>query len=121
MKHKQLDNAKKEIILKLRSAGKKDKKNYLVAVSDAMDVSSRNFASVNVYKLNKLFEKNKDKVFVVPGIVLAYGSINSPVKVYAYKYSLNAIDKIVNAKGIAKDLNDLVSDKIDGKNIIIVK
>lgn len=121
MKRGLLDNVKKDIIIELDMAGKTEKKGYLRAVAKAIDVSSRNFVSTNVYKLEKLAGKNKDKVFIVPGIVLGFGDLKSPVKVYAYKYSDAALKKIEVAKGTAKDLNDLIKDKVEGKNIIFVK
>ena len=121
MKHILLDNAKKELIIKLKKSAKTEKKNYLTAVADAIDVSSRNFASVNVYSLDKLAEKNKDKIFVVPGKVLAFGSIKNKVNVYAYKFSKEAKEKIAETKGTIKTLEELINDKIDGKNILLVK
>ncbi len=121
MKHVLLDNAKKELMIKLKKAAKTEKKNYLAAVADAMDVSVKNFTSVNVYKLNKLVEKNKDKIFIVPGVVLAFGKIEKKVNVYAYRFSKEAIVKIHDAKGSAKTLDELIKDKVDGKNVIFVK
>lgn len=121
MKHVLLDNAKKELMIRLKKAAKTEKKNYLAAIADAMDVSSRLFASVNVYSLDKLAEKNKEKVFVVPGKVLAFGNIKNKVNVYAYSFSKEAKAKITEAKGSLKTLDDLIKDKVDGKNIILVK
>jgi large subunit ribosomal protein L18e len=121
MKHINLDNAKREIIIELERAGKKDKKDYLLAVAGAMDISSRLFPSVNVYKLDQLAQKNKDKVIIVPGNVLAFGTINTKVKVYAYKYSKAAVEKIESAKGEVKSLQDLIKDKVEGKNVLLVK
>jgi large subunit ribosomal protein L18e len=121
MKHKLLDNAKKDLIIELERAGKKDKKGYLLAVAGALDVSSRLFPSINVYKLDQLAQKNKDKVIIVPGTVLAFGTINTKVKVYAYKFSKASVEKIESAKGEVKSLTELIKDKVEGKNVIIVK
>ena len=116
-----LDNAKKELIIELTQTGKKEKKAYLIGLAKEMDVSSRNFASINVYKIDKLAQKNKDKIFVVPGTVLAFGTIKTKVKVYAYRFSKGAYDKITEAKGEAKSLKELLKDKVEGKNILLVK
>ena len=121
MKHIQLDNAKKEIIIELERAGKKDKKDFLLAVADAMDISSRLFPSVNVFKIDQLSQKNKGKVIIVPGTVLAFGMIKTNVKVYAYKFSKAAVEKIEAAKGEAKSLQELIKDKVEGKNVLLVK
>jgi len=121
MKHKLLDNAKKDLIIELERTGKKEKKGYLLAVANAMDVSARLFPSVNVYKLDQLAQKNKDKIIIVPGTVLAFGDIKTKVKVYAYRCSKAAAEKIESAKGEVKSLNDLIKDKVDGKSVILVK
>lgn len=121
MKHIQLDNAKKDLIIELEKTGKKEKRGYLLAVASAMDVSSRLFPSANVYKIDQLAQKNKDKVIVVPGNVLAFGTINTKVKVYAYKFSKASVEKIESAKGEIKSLQDLIKDKVEGKNILLVK
>jgi len=121
MKHKLLDNIKRDIIIKLEKAGKKEKKGFLLGLAKALDVSSRNFASVNVYKLEKLSQKNKDKIFVVPGNVLGFGDLKSQINVYAYRFSDAALEKIKVAKGTAKNLYELINDKVEGKDVVIVK
>ncbi|PIU22354.1 MAG: hypothetical protein COT14_01750 [Candidatus Diapherotrites archaeon CG08_land_8_20_14_0_20_30_16] len=121
MKHKLLDNVKKELIIELRKKGKLEKKDFLLALSRALDVSSRRLSSVNVYKLDKLAKKNKDKVFLVPGVILAYGYLTSKIKIYAYRYSKNALEKINEVKGEAKTLNDLLKDKVEAKDVMIIK
>ncbi len=121
MKHELLDNSIKSLILSLKKKGKDEKKDFLVAISDELDTSRRRRNKVNIFKLSILAKRHKDKIFLVPGSVLGYGIVDTPVNVYAYKYSKNAAEKISKAKGNAKTFEDLLSAKLESKDVIIIK
>jgi len=121
MKHGLLDTNVKSLIISLRRKGRAEKKDYLVALSDMLDCSRRKRTKVNVFKLDVFGRRHKDKIFLVPGTVLGYGVLDLPVNVYAFKYSDSAKEKIVKSKGIAKEFSDLLKDKIESKDVMIVK
>ncbi len=121
MKHIQLDDLKRKYIIGLKKKSIADKQDFYLALSKAMDVSSRNFPAINVYRLNKIAKKNPNKIYLIPGNLLGYGDITSAVKVYAYKVSKNAEEKIKAVKGSVKDFDELLKSKLESKDIMIVK
>ena len=121
MKHKLLEENMKRTIINLRKKGRETKKNYFIALSNMLDTARRRRAKVNVFKLNILVKRHPEKIFVVPGTVLGYGILDKPIKVYAYKYSTGALDKIKSNKGSAKTLDDLIKENLEGKDIMILR
>ncbi len=121
MKHKMLDTNIKSIIIALRKKGRAEDKKYLVALSDELDTSRRRRVDINVFKLELLAKRHKDKVFLVPGTILGYGEIKTPVNVYAFKYSESAKLKIENAKGKLGTFEDLLKTNIERKDVMILK
>lgn len=63
---------------------------------------------VNVGKLEKVCRPN-DEVVVYTKL-LGSGSITKPVIVYCYKYSKQAYEKIVRAKGKIKSINEMIKE-----------
>jgi len=121
MKHNLLDAKIKSMIIALRKKGRTEDKKYLVELSDLLDTGRRRRAKVNVFKLDLLAKRHKDKVFVVPGTILGYGELSLPINVYAFKYSKAAVDKIKLAKGSAKSFDELLKSDVARKDVMILK
>jgi large subunit ribosomal protein L18e len=121
MKHNNLDDNIKRVIVELEKKGRKEKKDYLLALANNLDTSKRRRISINIFKLDNLAVKNKDKIFLVAGKVLGFGSINNKLKVYAYSFSENAKKKIESLNGELKSFEALLKDKIEAKDVLIVK
>lgn len=121
MKHVLLDNIQKKLVIEFKKKGRDEKKDFYIALSEELDTSARNLSAVNVYKLDSLAKKHKEKIFLVPGTVLGFGTLSEKVKVYAYKFSHSAIEKIKALKGETKTFEELLKDKVEAKDIMIVK
>jgi large subunit ribosomal protein L18e len=75
---------------------------------------------VNVDKINKLAQKYKDKIFVVPGKVLGTGELEHCCRVAALAFTNTAKSKI-NKQGEAIPLQKLVEMDVKASELIIVE
>jgi ribosomal protein L18E len=121
MKHNQLDDVKKNMILDLKKKARESKQDFYLALSRALDTSSRRAISVNIYTLEKFAKKNPSKTFLIAGSLLGFGELESKVNVYAFKASKNALEKIKAKKGTIKDFSELLKAKIESKDVMILK
>lgn len=121
MKHSLLDIGIKAMIIALRKKGRTDDKKYLIKLSDVLDTSRRKRSAINVFKLNLIAKRHKDKIFLVPGTLLGYGEVEFPINVYAFKYSKVALEKLTAAKSVAKTFENLLTANVSGKDVIILK
>lgn len=109
------------MVVHMEKHAKKTKEGAYAVLSELVNVPARQRAEVNLSHLNELATTYKDKVFVVPGSVLAKGTLTHPVHVAALRFSGSAAKKITDAKGKAMLLEELVSDKVAAKKIMLVK
>jgi len=110
----------KETIIALEKHSKKTKKNLFNALASQLRSPRKNRAEVNLFELNELAKKFKDKMFVVPGKVLAYGELNEKIEVAALNASSKAKEKISkNGKFIS--LRQLAESNAEAKKLMIVK
>ncbi len=79
---------------------------------------TRQRRSVNVYKIEK-FARDGETV-LVPGKVLSVGELNKKVTVAAMNFSEEAKRKIVEAKGKAISIRELLQANPDGKKVRIL-
>ena len=86
-------------------------------IADDLEKPSRQRRIVNIYKLEK-FAKDGD-VIIVPGKVLGMGEIHQKVKVAAFTFSQQAVDKIHGAGGQTLGISELVQKNPKGKNVRI--
>ena len=80
--------------------------------------SSRQRRTVNVYKIDR-YARDGETV-LVPGKVLSVGEINKPVAVAAVNFSAEAKRKIIEAKGKALSIKELLQSNPDGKKVRIL-
>ena len=79
---------------------------------------SRQRRTVNVYKIDR-YARDGETV-LVPGKVLSVGEINKPVAVAAVNFSAEAKRKIIEAKGKALSIKELLQSNPDGKKVRIL-
>ena len=111
----------RQMLVHVHKHAKASKQNVYNTLFEIMSMSSRGRAEVNLHHLNEMGEKHKDKILVVPGIVLAKGDITMPLEIAAFRFSGSAKQKITQAKGKAWTLGQLVENKVPGSKIILVK
>ena len=87
------------------------------AVKD-LTKQSRQQRTVNVYKIDR-YARDGETV-LVPGKVLSVGEINKPVAVAAVNFSAEAKRKIIEAKGKALSIKELLQSNPDGKKVRIL-
>ncbi|MFT4310396.1 MAG: 50S ribosomal protein L18e [Candidatus Woesearchaeota archaeon] len=97
---------------------KKTKAPAWRAIADSLAGARKQQSAVNVSKLQRYAQK--DLVLVVPGKVLGYGIIDTPVTVVAHQYSTQARQKIEQAKGKALVLDDYISKNPKAQKVKII-
>ena len=80
---------------------------------------ARNWAEVNVGKLNRFASENE--TVVVPGKLLGAGEIEKKVTVAAYRSSGQAKDKIEKAGGRNMSIEELVATNPKGSKVRIMR
>jgi len=106
------------LIKELRKKSSQDKVGLWSAIAKNLSLPSRIRPEVNLFKINK-YVKDGD-IVVVPGKVLATGSIDHKITVAAYNFSKAAREKIMQ-KGVCMTIDELMKENIKGKNIRILK
>ena len=76
--------------------------------------------TVNLFKLEKLNKKFKNKIFVVPGKVLGTGNINEKIIVTANNFRKTALKK-QNKKGKTLTIENLLNENIKEEQLMIVR
>jgi large subunit ribosomal protein L18e len=109
---------KKETIVFLEKASKKQKAQIWNEVAQTLDKSSRAAKEINVSKLDRMSDKGGS--VVVPGKVLGTGDIKHAVTVGAFSFSEEAKGKIEKAGGKAVSIQELVKKNPSGSGIKIV-
>ncbi|HKV90396.1 MAG TPA: 50S ribosomal protein L18e, partial [Thermoplasmata archaeon] len=103
------------VLVALRKAGKSHAAPLWFAVAEKLARPRRQSKPVNVGHLERL-ARPKETV-VVPGKLLAHGSITKPLTVAAFHYSEDARAKIHAAGGTALSIADLLKAKPDGTGV----
>ena len=102
----------REIIVVL----KKQKKPLWIRVADLLSRPDNH--SVNIEKLNYL-TKEKDTA-IVPGKILALGSLNHQIKVAAFSISESAKQKLKQSKSQFISIEELLRQNPQGKDVKII-
>jgi len=87
-------------------------------LASRLDAPSRNHAEVNVSKIERYADE--DEEVVVPGKVLGGGVLSKSVDVVAFDFSSSARDKIADAGGDTRTLEEFV-DNGDASNIRVIR
>jgi large subunit ribosomal protein L18e len=103
----------KELIALLR----REKKGIWRRAAEILSRPTRRRVEVNLSKINRYADKG---TLLVPGVVLASGSLDKPVTVAAFRFSAQARRKIIEAGGRALGIKELMEENPDGKGVIII-
>lgn len=95
---------------------RKTGKDFFVHIADRLEKPRRKKNEVNVGAIGNAAEKNES--VVVPAKVLGGGEITKPVKIYAWKFSAEAKNKIAKAGGKCLPLSDIMKSKENVKLIV---
>ena len=108
-----------QLAKRLSKLSNKESANIWHAVSDILIGPSRNWAEVNIGKLDRL---TKDKeIILVPGKLLSAGTISHPVDVYAFSASNSAKTQIAAAKGKVGTIEELMEKNPKGTGVRLLK
>ena len=103
------------VLVALRKASKTHEAPIWAAVAAKLARPRRKAKPVNVGHLERLAAANQ--TVVVPGKLLAHGTITKPLTVAAFHYSEDARTKIHAAGGTAISISELLKANADGKGV----
>ena len=115
MKNRQLI----DMIKSLEQASDETGKAIWKALAEELDKPKRRRIAVNLSRIER--HTKEDDVVVVPGKVLAAGSLSKPLRIVAYAFSEGALEKIKLAKSEAMNLEELLESDIQPSQIKIIK
>ncbi len=104
-------------VRELKRASKKEQVNLWRRVSEELERPTRSMRAVNLSKIERCCRDGE--VALVPGKVLATGSLKKSITVAAWKFSKGAQEKISKA-GKALSLAELMKKNPKGKNVRII-
>ncbi len=87
-------------------------------IAEDLEKPSRQRRIVNIYKLDKYAKDGE--VVIVPGKVLGMGDMHRKVKVAAFTFSQQAVDKIHGAGGQTFHIEELLKQNPKGKNVRVL-
>lgn len=87
-------------------------------IAKRLEKPRRNWAEVNLSKLER--NANEGDTVIVPGKVLAAGSLNKKITVAAYSFSDSANAAIQEAGGRGMTIRELISENPEGSNVRIM-
>jgi large subunit ribosomal protein L18e len=108
----------RKLINLLKREGKKNNSKFWLYVAELLSRPTRKRVEVNLSKLNKY--TNDGDTVIVPGKLLGYGMINKKITVAAWKYSLNAKEKLEKSGIKILTIEDLLKANPKGSNIKII-
>ncbi len=106
------------LIIALKKQSKTEKVKIWSRIAHDLEKTNKNSRVINVFKINKYAKENE--TVVVPGKVLGSGDIERKINVAAFKFSNQAKEKIIGAKGNAIDLYTLMKTNPKGKLVRIL-
>lgn len=107
----------RSVIVELRKIGVENDAPIWSEVAERLSKPSKNWAHVNVQKVQDVAGKD---VAVVCGKVLSTGALDTPIRVAAVRFSENARKKIEDAKGEVLDLLDVAKGNPKGTGVRLV-
>lgn len=87
-------------------------------ILEELNKPSRQRRVVNVYKIDKYARPGE--TVIVPGKVLSVGELHKKVNVAAVNFSSGAKEKIIQAKGRALSIQELLQENPQGKKVRIL-
>ncbi len=87
-------------------------------ITQELHKPSRQRRVVNVYKIDKYAQEGE--MVIVPGKVLSVGELHKKIDVAAINFSAGAKEKIMQAKGRALTISELLQENPQGKKVRIL-
>ncbi|HLD97471.1 MAG TPA: 50S ribosomal protein L18e [Candidatus Nanoarchaeia archaeon] len=106
------------LIGELRKKAYADNIPLFERIAEDLEKSTRQRREVNLSKISRYAKKGE--LVVVPGKVLATGELNQSVTIAAWKFSVQALDKISKANAKAITFNDLMKNGVKGTQVRII-
>ena len=103
------------VLVALRKASKTHEAPIWAAVASKLARPRRKAKPVNVGHLERLAAAKE--TVVVPGKLLAHGTLTKPLVVAAFHYSADARTKIHAAGGTTLSISELLKTNADGKGV----
>ena len=100
----------------LEQTSNKNKAPIWKKIAYTISKPTRHRPEVNLYKIAKA----STAIVVVPGSVLAIGTITKPVTLAAFKCSAKAKEKIEAAKGKVITIEELMKSNPTGKDVTVL-
>ncbi|MFH1447228.1 MAG: 50S ribosomal protein L18e [Candidatus Micrarchaeota archaeon] len=108
----------RELIVFLEKTSKKNNAPFWKDIAKRLSTSRRRRSGVNVSKIDKYSQEGS--TVLVPGKVLASGSLTHEVDVAAFRFSIDAERKI-SSQGSCTDIKSLAEKNPKGTGIIILE
>ena len=110
-------NYQMQLLLQELEPKVKDSRFWRRIVKD-LKKPSRQRRIVNLYKINKYVKEGE--TIIVPGKVLSVGDLDKKVDIAALNFSNGAKEKIIEAKGKAMTIKELLQINPEGKKVRIL-
>jgi large subunit ribosomal protein L18e len=108
-----------ETIAALKRKGRQNKAQIWLRVAEFLGKPKRARVAINVSRIAR--NTKKGDIVVVPGKVLAAGSISHAIQIGAFNFSQTARTKIQKAGGSCTSLSKLAEDHPKGSKIKILR
>lgn len=106
------------LIARLRSRGYKENSNFLLAIANELARPARRSVKVNVSKLERICNPQED--IIIPGKLLADGSLTKPLNLACFSASETAKKKIETVGGKIISIDELLEKNPKGTGVRIV-
>lgn len=110
----------KKLVTQLEIVSRKTKKNIWKKIAEILQKPTRHNLNVSIEKINKIAKKNSKKILLVPGKILSQGELEEKTTIVGVNISTKALEKI-SKKGKFIYLKDFIKEKVNVKEIILVK
>ena len=107
-----------QLVNDLKKAALKEDAPLWRRIANDLEKPTRQRRVVNIYKIDR--HAKNGETLVVPGKVLGVGDINRKVRVAAFTFSRQALDKINKIGGQAIRIEDVLKENPKGKNVRIL-
>lgn len=107
------------LINDLKTASRENEVKIWRDIALRLSRPTRNFSEVNLSKINR--NTKEDETIIVPGKVLASGTLEHKVNVVALGFSDTAKEKIIGIGGSCLTIEQLVKDNPSGSNVRIMQ
>jgi large subunit ribosomal protein L18e len=106
------------VLIQLRKAATAHEAPIWAAVAERLARPRHQSYAVNVSRLERVARPSE--TIVVPGKLLAAGTLRKPLTVAAYRFSAGAREKVLAAGGTALTLPELIHAQAAGKGVRVV-